>query len=287
MPTTILVTGATGTIGSQVVAALAGQKDVDVRAAVRGGKAAKTTAKNVSTVDFEYDRPDTLKSALDGVERLFLVTPFSDRQVELAANLVDAAKSAGVKRIVKLSAIGCQIEPGIQLGRWHRAVERHVEASGIPYTFLRPNNFFENFINFYGPDKQGTIYLPWGDARCSFIAGGDIAEIASIALTSSVHEGEAYELTGPAAIGITHAAATIGEVSGRTVQYVDVPEAAARKAMLDFGAPAWMTDAMMELHAIDKAGYAAATNDTFEKLAGRPPTSFADFARKNAAAWKV
>ncbi|MFO0612863.1 MAG: SDR family oxidoreductase [Polyangiaceae bacterium] len=287
MSTTILVTGATGTIGSQVVAALAGRDGVAVRAAVRGGKEAKTKAKNVSTVDFEYDRRETLAPALDGVERLFLVTPFSDKQVELASHLIDAAKSAGVKRIVKLSAIGCDIEPGIQLGRWHRAVEKHVEASGIPYTFLRPNNFFENFINFYGPDKEGTIYLPWGDARCSFIAGADIAEVAALALTSSGHEGKAYELTGPAAISIAEAAAAIAEAAGRGVRYVDVPEAAARKALLDFGAPAWMTDAMMELHAIDKAGYAAATNDTFEKLTGRPATPFAVFAQKHAAAWKA
>jgi uncharacterized protein YbjT (DUF2867 family) len=285
--TTIMVTGATGTIGSQVVAALKGRKDVTVRAAVRNAaKAEALKGDNVTPVDFEYTKPELLQKAVAGVDKLFLVTPFTPDQVELGARLVDAAKGAGVKHIVKVSAMGADFEPGIQLGRWHRTLERYILGSGLAYTFLRPNNFMENFINFYPPGKDGAIYLPWGQGACSFIAGSDIAEVAVLALTSGGHENKAYELTGPEAFTITQAAATLSEVSGRKVHYVDVPEAAARKAMLDMHMPEWMVDAMMELHGIDKAGYAAQVTDAVRAVTGHAPVSFAQFARKHAAAWK-
>jgi len=285
--TTILVTGATGTIGSQVVSALKGRSGVTVRVAVRDAAKAKALeGGNVMPVDFEYTKPELIQKAVQGVEKLFLVTPFSQDQVDLGARLIDFAKAAGVKHVVKLSAFGADFEPGIQLGRWHRIIERYIIGSGLTYTFLRPNNFMENFINFYGPGKDGTIYLPWAQGACSFIAGGDVAAVGAAALTSSGHENKAYELTGPQAFTIGQAAATLGEVTGRKVNYVDVPEAAAQKAMLDMGMPAWMVDAMMELHGIDKAGYAAHVTDTVQKVTGRAPVSFAQFARQNAAAWK-
>jgi uncharacterized protein YbjT (DUF2867 family) len=287
MATTILVTGATGTIGSQVVSALKGRNEVTVRAAVRSAaKAEALKGGNVTPVDFEYTNPEQMKKAVEGVEKLFLVTPFAQDQVDLAARLVDAAKAAGVKHIVKLSAMGVDFEGGIQLGRWHRTVERYILGSGLKYTFLRPNNFMENFVGYYPPAKDGNIYLPWGQGACSFIAGADVAAVAATALTTPGHENQGYELTGPEAFTIGQAAATIGEVSGRKVNYVDVPEAAAHKAMLDMGMPAWMVDGMMELHGINKAGYAAQVTDTVQKVTGRAPMSFAQFAKQHAAAWK-
>ncbi len=286
MADTVLVTGATGTIGSQVVSALAGLPGVSVRAAVRGAKQV-SSANNVSSVEFDYDDHDTLKRAVDGASKVFLLTPFAPNQVELAARLIEFAKAAGVRHIVKLSAIGCEHEPGIQLGRWHRAVEKLVEASGIAFTFLRPNNFFENFINYYRAQPDGAIYLPWGNAGCSFIAGADIAAVAKLALTTAGHEGQAYELTGPESLTIARAAEVLSEVSGRSIRYVDVPEEAARAGMLSAGMPVWMTDAMMELHAVDKAGYAAAISPAVQRLLGRAPTSFELFAQQNTLAWKA
>ncbi len=283
---TILVTGATGTIGSQVVKALAG-KGHTIRATARGeDKSAKVRALGATAVDFEYGDAGSVARAVEGVDRLFLVTPFTADQVELAGRVVAAAKKAGVRHVVKLSAIGADIEPGIQLGRWHRAVEKELEAAGLSYTLLRPNNFFENFVNFYGPDAQGNIYLPWGTAKCSFIAGSDIAQVAAKALTEDGHAGKAYELSGPEAIGIVDAAETLSKVTGRKITYVDVPESAAKSAMLGLGMPEWMVDAMMELHAIDKAGYAANVTDTVEQVTGKKARTFADFARENASKWR-
>jgi uncharacterized protein YbjT (DUF2867 family) len=285
--TTILVTGATGTIGGQVVKALRGAAGVTVRAAVRRVDQAQGLAgDNVTPVEFDYGDAGSIAKAVDGADALFVLLPISDAQVELGARLVAAAKSS-VKRVVKLSAIGCEIEPGIQFGRWHRAVEKQIEASGIAWTFLRANNFFENFVNFYPPDAQGNIYLPWGDGACSFVAGGDVAAVAKVALTTPGHEGRAYTVTGPEAITIAQAARAISEVTGRAIAYVDVPEAAAEQGMRSAGMPAWMVSAMKELHAIDKAGYAAAVSDDVERVTGRKATTFLAFARASAARWKL
>ncbi len=287
MTTNILVTGATGTIGSQVVKALRGAPGVTVRAAVRSAEKAKALAGDgVVAVDFDYANEGAVAKSLEGVDAVFLVTPFVPNQAEIAARFVAAAKKAGVARIVKLSAIGVESEPGIQLGRWHRASEKAIEASGISYTFLRPNNFFENFIGYYPPGADGNIYLPLGDAKVSYVAGADIAAVAKVALTQTGHEGKAYDITGSEAFGVADAAKAIGEVTGRTITYVDVPEQAAQQGMAGAGMPDWMVDAMMELHAIDKAGYASAVTDVVQKLTGRAPTTFPAFAKENAARWK-
>ncbi len=288
MASTILVTGATGTIGSEVVKALSAKPGVTVRVAVRSAaKAEKLLGANVVPVDFDYEKPETIAAAVKGVDRLFLLTPFSQDQVALAKVLIDAAKVAGVKHIVKLSAIGADIEPGIQLGRWHRAVEKLVEASGISYTLLRPANFMDNFIHYYPPAGDGNIYLPLGTGACAYIDSRDIAAVAAAVLTEESHYGKAYDLTGSEAVTTAEAAAAIGAASGRDVHFVDVPEAAASKAMLDMQMPGWMVDAMMELHGIVKAGYASGISPLVEKLTGHAPRTFAQFTRDRAAAWKL
>lgn len=281
---TVLVTGVTGTIGSQVLAALA-DKDVKVRAAVRSPEKF-SGPKNATPVAFEYEKPETVRAAVQGVDKIFLVMPFVPNQEELSATVIDAAKAAGVKHIVKLSAFGCELEPGIQLGRWHRAVEKRIEASGIPYTFLRPNNFMENFINYYPPTPDGKIYLPLGEGAVSWIAARDIGEVAARVLLSEGHENKAYTLTGPEALTVAQVAKHLSEASGRTIEYVDVPEEAARQSMLNAGMPEWAVNAMAELNAIDKAGYAASVDPSLGELLGRAPTTFAEFAKEKAARFK-
>lgn len=144
MPTTILVTGATGNIGSHVVKQLTAV-GATVRAAVQTtSKVEAIKGPRVQLVELDFNKPETLRAAFQGVERVFLLTPVVANMAELGIKSVEEAKRAGVKYIVRSSALGADAEPGIRLGRWHREVEKTIESSGIPFTILRPNSFMQN-----------------------------------------------------------------------------------------------------------------------------------------------
>ena len=272
----ILVTGSTGTIGSEVVRALR-VRGAEVRRAIR-----KSEQGDASSVKMDWDDAASVRAALDGVERAFLLTPFSEKQAEYGRTFVRAAKDARVAQLVKLSVIGADAEPGIQLGRWHREVEKEIEASDVPFTILRPTNFMNNFLGYYPPDAQGTLYLPWGDAKISFVAPSDVGEVAAAVLTSDAHLGKVYTPTGPDAFTASEIAATLSSAWGRQIRYVDVAESAARAGMAQAGLPDWMNDAMMELHAICKAGWVGAVTNDVKTVTGRAPMSFREFAAAHA-----
>jgi uncharacterized protein YbjT (DUF2867 family) len=142
----ILVTGATGTVGSEVVKQLssAGQK---VRAAVHSTTRAssKDKLKEVESVQMDYNKPETLVAAFKDADKLFLLTPASPKAAELTSNLVTEAKNSGIRHIVKQSIIGADVEVDVAHLRLHRQAEKIIEESGIPFTFLRPNDFMQNF----------------------------------------------------------------------------------------------------------------------------------------------
>jgi len=207
-------------------------------------------------------------------------------QTEVTNAFVDAAKRAGGRHIVKLSAIGADASPPYTFGKWHAAADRHVRESGLAFTFLRPNSFMQNFMNYF-PPRDGTIYLPWGNGKASLVDTRDIATVADEALTSDGHEGKTYTLTGPAALGIAEVASILSEVAGREIHYVDVPESAARDGMLQAGLPQWQVEPLLELHAANKQNRWTAVTADVEKVTGNPATAFAQFARDDADRFRV
>lgn len=282
----ILVTGATGTVGTEVVRQLA-ESGVKVRAAVRSMEKAEKKFRhpNVESVEIDFNDPASLDAAFKGIEKLFLLTPFIDDQVDIGGMLVDAAKVHGVQHIVKLSVAGAEREPGFYLGRWHRETERHIEASGIPYTFLRPGSFMQNFINYF-PPEGGKIQLPLGQGKGSYIDVRDLAAVAVKVLTEKGHEGKAYTLTGPQSLSVSEVAEILSKVTGRRIEYVDIPEEEERHSMIEMGMPEWMADSMMELHRTTKSGQATTVTDTVERILGRKPKSFVEFAKDHADTFK-
>ncbi len=281
MQQTILITGATGTVGREVVKQLSMIDGVRVRAGVHSLIKGENLRRlpDVELVEMEFTDPESLHAAFTHADKVFLITPFTDGQVEMAKKLVDEAKRTDVKHIVKLSAMGADAEPGIQLGRWHREIEDHIKQSGIPYTFLRPSSFMQNLedYNAQSVKQEGKLYMPIGDGKVPYIDARDIATVAVEVLTGNGHEGKAYDLTGPEALNGTELAEALSDATGKSVTYVDVPDDAARQGMQQQQAPEWFINAFMELSSVQRAGHGGQANGTVEELTGCKPHNIRQF----------
>jgi uncharacterized protein YbjT (DUF2867 family) len=139
----------------------------------------------------------------------------------------------------------------------------------------------QNFINYF-PPLDGVIYLPWGNGKASFVDARDIAIVAVRALINEAHKNKIYTLTGPTALSIDEVAGILSDVAGREIKYVDVPESAARDAMLNAGMAGWQVDSLMELHAINKKSRWSAITSDVQEVTGKPPIDFKEFAREYA-----
>ncbi|OKL39149.1 SDR family oxidoreductase [Pontibacter flavimaris] len=287
MHTTILVTGATGTVGREVVKQLA-MLDGDIR--VRAGVHSIIKGENlkrlpgVEIVEMDFEDPESLRAAFTHVDKLFLITPLAEDQVQMARTLVDEAKRAGAKHIVKLSALGAGAAHGIQLGRWHHEIEQYIEESGISYTFLRPASFMQNLIEYHAESikQEGRFYMPSGDGRISYVDARDIAAVGIEALLGDGHAGKVYDITGPEALSNTEVAQLLSEVTGRQVAFVDVPEEDYRRSLKEHGSPARITDALVELYQVQKADKSSGVTDAVEKVTNRKPHSMRQFLQDHS-----
>ena len=207
---TILVTGATGTVGSEIVKQLTSSGH-RVRAAIHTPtKAHKFKDSMVDQVTLDYTRPETFADAFKDIDKLFLLTPISPNMGSNSSNLVNTAKQNEIKHIVKLSVMGADAEPGIIIGRLHRQEEKIIEGSGIPYNFLRPGAFMQNFVNYFGETikNQNAFYFPAGEGKVSFVDVRDIASVAVVFLTrnDTKYENKAYGITGQEVLSYCQAA---------------------------------------------------------------------------------
>ena len=295
MVDTILVTGATGTVGSEVIKQLISNphtSNFNIQAAVHSQESGKRVAAEmrVKPVQIDYNKPDTIEEAFKDIDKLFMLTPFQSNMVELSSNLVRMAKKTGVvKHIVKLSVMGADADPGITGGRLHRQAENIIEESGISYTFLRPNFFMQNFINYFSQTikEQDAFYVPAGDGKVSFVDVRDIAAVAVQALLNeSKHGQKAYNITGPDGISYGQAAEILSNEIGRKIKYVDISEVQAREGMKAIGMDEWFINSMMELFDITRAGYVSDVSSATEELTGKKPINFSQFAKDYSRAFK-
>ncbi len=273
----ILVTS--GTIGNSVVESLA-QKGCSVRVTVRE-RAPNPAWDNsgVAQAEFDYAKPETMARAFEGVEAYFFVSPLIQNLAETGIQTVMAAKKAGVKRIVRSSVLGAA-DNGITFPRWHRAVERALEESGLAYTILQPTAFVQNYLLYSDSiKKDGKFYAPLADSKTALIDTRDIAAAAVLALTEPGHDGKTYKLTGGEALSSGEIAAILSDVTGKPVQYVAISQDDARKSMLEMGMPSWMAEGMTELNQIAARGWLAGIEPDLERLLGRKQRSFRQFAQ--------
>src|SRR3989475_10735395 len=223
----ILITGASGNVGREV-AKQAVAVGLKMRATFQSPAVAAKAPAGLEGVIMDYAKPETLRAALRGVEQIFLVhTPGRDLPA-LEANFVKEVRAAGRKHIVKLSALGGR-ESMFPSG--HRDSEENIEASGLPYTFLRPNGFIQNLVNYNAGTirSQNAFYGCQGNGAVSIIDIRDIAAVAVIVLAATGHEGKSYVLTGGESLTNEQIAEKISRVAGRKISYVDLPAAELKK----------------------------------------------------------
>jgi len=282
----ILVTGATGKVGSELVKQLHSRKVSFTALAHSEASADKLTQQGVAVRRGDLSQPDTVRAALDGVQNLFLLTSNTPQQIEIESRTIDVAKQAGVNQIVKLSVY----DAGKRIAAYktHGSIEDHLKASGVPYTLLQPNYFMQNFAASDAPTiiHNSTLFAPLGDAQISFIDARDIAEVAAIVLTMSDHLNQTYEITGPTAYTYGEAAQMLSRTIGKTVQYVDLPSDAYREALLKAGLPDWYADILQELFADYHAGYGARVSQNVERITGHAARTLPVYFEEYAAAFR-
>jgi uncharacterized protein YbjT (DUF2867 family) len=270
----ILVIGGRSRTGQEVIRLL--QADgTAVRVLTRAGEA---PAAGVEEVTADLSKPDTLDKAMEGADSVFLLCGTAHDEAAWLRNGIDAAARAGVGHLVKSSILGSDPASPARFIRHHGESDAHLAASGVPYTILRPNMYMHNVTSVWpasiGPD--GSYYAPAADARISAVDARDVAAVAcSVLLSPSGHAGQAYDLTGPAALDTAECCALLGAHLGRLVTYVPVDDEAARGGMLGAGLPGWLADALVELYQDYRrsgtGGYASVVHPWVERISGRPP----------------
>ncbi|NTV52444.1 MAG: SDR family oxidoreductase [Candidatus Firestonebacteria bacterium] len=278
-----LITGSTGTLGSEIRKRLAAKK-TPFRALVHSSeKAAQIAGPGVETVVGDFDKPETLKPALEGMEKVFLLSSSDLKQVERESVLADLAKAAGVRHVIKLSMMGAALDSAVSLARWHAQIERHIEGTGMKFTHLRPNYYMQNFLpSAQGILTRGVFSGSLGGARISMIDAADIAGVAVRCLTHAGYENMVYELTGPEALGLSDVAVQLSRVLKRPISYVNVPLETSRKSMLSGGMPVWYVDALQDLMRSFLEGFGSRVTLAVADITGRSATSFHEFAHRFA-----
>jgi len=277
----ILLTGATGTVGTAVLAAVADRSRFRL-----GLRQATDAPAGFAAVPFDLNYTETFAPALDGVETMFLLFPpqVTDRD-ERIGHLLAAATAANVRRIVFLSVRNADRLPMLP----HRHIERAIEASGISWTHLRPNDFMQNFatVPFHRDSirERGEIWSAAGRSKTSYVDVRDVGAVAVKTLTEDGHGNCAYTLTGPEELDLQEVAAILSEKLSRTIRYV-------RSSVLGFyrearrrGTARSLAAVMTGIGLVARIGLARSVDPTLAKLLGRKATSFERFVSEKASVW--
>lgn len=284
MKTKIFVTASSGNIGSQIVKFLQSDNS-DFTAGISKNEKASSFSYPTQIIDF--GDVDSMSNAFKGHDTLFLLLPLHPLMVDWAKNAVNAAKNAGVKHIVRSSGLGTDINSVYFLPKLQGSIDDYIKASGLSFTITAPNNFMQNFINFHANDiKNGTIYMPTGSGKVSWVDVRDIAAVnAAILQNPSNFSGQTIEITGGESLSYADCVATISKVIGKQISFVDVPEQAAIDGMKQYNMPDFIIEVMSSLNLLIKEGKAEKITDIVSSIIGKSPINFNEFVNENKNYW--
>jgi uncharacterized protein YbjT (DUF2867 family) len=278
----ILLTGVTGRVGRATAGALL-HADVGFRALVRDPSKLSQSDPRMDVITGDLSDPQSVKQALAGVDRVLIVMGNNPDQAALERQFATLAAEAGVTHLVKVSSMEAGEDASAVLPRNHYETEQHIVASGLDWTFLRPNFYMQNMLMYAEAIKQsGTFALPLGTALTAMIDTNDVGEVAAVVLSGEGHGGEVYELTGPDLMSFHEVAQRLGNEVGRDVRYHAQSSEEFRATLERFITSRWQLDAVCELFAEIAAGSLACRTDTVQKLLGRPAAALESFAQRCA-----
>jgi uncharacterized protein YbjT (DUF2867 family) len=279
----IVVTGATGQAGAEVTRALAARGD-RVRAFVRDpGPARRKLGENVELAVGDLANPRSVRAALDGADALFLSCADDPRRVGWEKGAIGAAVVAGVRRVVKLSAVGAEPGSPVAFWDWHGQVEQHLRASGTGWVILRSSWYMSNLLAAAAQVAgEGRLYAPAGQARIAMIDPRDVGAAAAAVLSSPDHEGQTYLLTGPESITFAQVSAGLSAATGSRIEFTDIPGRQAQQAMIGGGMPEFAAEQVIKIFEQLRQGADQRVTATVEALTGSAPRDFASFARDHA-----
>jgi uncharacterized protein YbjT (DUF2867 family) len=282
----ILVTGGTGLIGSELLRLLS-ESGAVARALTRNPQKAKPIP-GITWVAGDLGKPESLSGAFAGASTLFLNSSISEDLTALQINGVTAARTAGVKHIVKLSAFGASDHSKAPICSMHYQVEQEMRKTEMEWTMLRPHHFMQNLLP-QAPYiiKDGVVYSASGDGKIPYIDARDIAAVAAVTITKPGHSGKKYIITGSEAQSYRQAAEIIGRTIGKQLRFVDETPEQSRARRQREGYPPKIIESALAISAYQRAGGKTETITTVvADLTGRQPRMFVEFAREHAAVFR-
>lgn len=285
---TILITGATGSIGSELAKQLA-DHNIPFRALVRNLDKAKALKqlKGAELVTGDFNDEQSIVNALKGIEKAFLVSNSSEEAEALQCSFVGLAAKSGLRHIVKLSQFAADLNSPVRFLRYHAVVEEKIKETGLQYTFLRPNLFMQGLLGFADPIKyQQQFFATAGDAKISLVDTLDIAAVALAALTTTSHGNHIYDITGPEAISHQEIANILSQVLEKEIKYINVSDEEMQSALSDIGFPSWQLAGLIEDYAHYARGEAAVLSEAVKEVTGKAPRKFIDFVKEYRAAFE-
>jgi uncharacterized protein YbjT (DUF2867 family) len=284
----ILLTGATGSAGSFIANEFVRERE-PVRILVRDRAKAAGLEKipTVEIVEGDMSRRSSLGPALEGVDRVLMISAPRMDMVETQSAFIDACKAAGVRHVIKFSGLDARRDTAFPFGLMHKDIEEYLENSGLAWTHLRPTGFMQEYLR-EAPSiiNEGAFYLALGDVRLNPIDLVDVGKIGFLLLRDGGHEGARLAMTGPEALSMAEVADRISRAAGRTVRYVAVSPTERRQALIAHGIPPEFADALDEqVEERLKGGLESQVDLSTHQLFNLQPTTFLEFARRNAEAF--
>jgi (4-alkanoyl-5-oxo-2,5-dihydrofuran-3-yl)methyl phosphate reductase len=282
----ILLTGATGHIGTELVKLLVAN-GVSLRVISRDEKKVAQLDSHIERIIGDRHEVSVVQRALQGIDKLFMIPVLFDPDHEADRLLINEARRARVGHIVLVSSGAVRLGTKNSIGALHREKEVFIEETGIPWTFLRPGGFMSNALQSWADTikSQAKVFNPTGDGKTAPISPYDIAAVAAVALTNTGHEGKLYDLTGPELLSTPDQVRILSKVVGKPIQCIDIPVEVAAERMRSNGVPEPLVESLSHLWMLVRKNQFPFQSNEVEHLTGKPAQTFETWCREHRSAF--